>query len=123
MGWGCGKDRKGGERRRKVVWPPGQGIGFAVACALAVDDSVVVGSQSRGPPGMSSRGSPGCRKIFEVLMVRVDLDRMLSSFHVDPPLLKTRNHRQELLVVDGVVELGCREFAGVKTNWVQLPIR
>ena len=52
----------------------GQGIGFAIAGALAIVDDVVVGREGGCPSSMVARGSPSCRKVFQVLVVSVDTD-------------------------------------------------
>ena len=52
-------------------------------------------------------------------MIGVDLDRVGSSFDVDPPLSETLDHREEFFVVDGVVELSRGKFPGVEADGVQ----
>ena len=48
----------------EVVWPPGQGIGMAIAGPFAVDDGVVVGNKCCSPPGMAVGGRPGCVEVL-----------------------------------------------------------
>ena len=55
-------------------------------------------------------------------MVGVDLDRVLHSFDVDSPLPKPFDHREELFVVDGVVQLRRGELAGVVADRMQLAL-
>ena len=52
-------------------------------------------------------------------MVGEDLDRVSSSFHVDSPLPEPLDHREELFIIDRVVELGSGELAGVETDGVE----
>ena len=70
----------------------GQGIGFAIAGALAIVDDVVVGREGGCPSCMAARGSPGCRKIFQILMVTVDTDWQNSTFNIHTPLLESFDH-------------------------------
>ena len=52
-------------------------------------------------------------------MVGVDADRGFCSLQVDPPLLECLHDREQLLVVDGVLELGWGKLAGVVADRVQ----
>ena len=55
-------------------------------------------------------------------MILVDFDRCSSSFEVDPPLLERLDDRQQLLIVDRVVELGRTELPRVVADRVELAI-
>ena len=113
-----GKDGEGGKAGRDVVGTAGKGIWFSIGGSLPVADGVVVGRQSSCPSGMSSGGSAGLGKVLQVLVICVDLDRVLRSFDVDSPLPKTFDHREELFVVDWVVQLSSCEFSRVEANQV-----
>ena len=52
-------------------------------------------------------------------MVGEDLDRVSSSFNIDAPLPEALDDCEEFLIVDGVVELGSGELAGVETDGVE----
>ena len=60
---------------------------------------------------MATGGSAGCREIFEILVICVDLYGMLSSLHVDPLLSEPLDHGEELFVVYREVELGKGELS------------
>ena len=100
--WG-GKDGEGREGRGNVVGPSGQGIGLAMAGPFAVDDVVAVGRQGSCPPCMTPGRCTSMTEILQIFMVRVDLDRNCGTFDVDTPLAEGTDHRQQLLVVDGIV--------------------
>ena len=106
-----------------MVCSPGQRIGLAVSRSLTIDDGVGVGRERSRPPGMPSRRSASSAEVFQVFMIRVDFDRCSSSFQVDPPLLARLDDRQQLLIVDRVVELGRTELPRVVADRVQLAIR
>ena len=69
-----------------------QSIGLAIAGTLAIDDVVIVGSEGGCPSGMSSGCCPSLGEILQILVVRVDLDRMSCSLDVDPPLFESCYH-------------------------------
>ena len=52
-------------------------------------------------------------------MVCKDLNRVSSSFDVDTPLPEPLDYCEEFLIVDGVVELGSGELAGVEADGVE----
>ena len=85
---GLRKDGKGGEGRGPVVCPPLQRIGQAIGCSPLVDDVGGVGRQCRRPLGMPPGRSAGRAKVFQVLMISVDLDKGSWPFQVDSPLLE-----------------------------------
>src|ERR1700730_1835017 len=54
----------------------------------------------------------GLLKVLEICMVHPDLDCLIHSNKVSPPLMHHPNHCQEFLVVDIVVLLSCSEGLG-----------
>ena len=105
-----------------MIWSPGQRIGLAVGRSLAVDDGVSVGCEGSRPPGMPPRRSTSSAEVFQVFIIRVDFDKCSSSLQVDPPLLECLDHREQLFIVDGVVELCRTELPRVVAHRVQLVI-
>ena len=55
-------------------------------------------------------------------MVGADADRGFYSLQVDPPLLECLHDREQLLVVDRVVELSGGKLAGVVADGMQFAI-
>ena len=49
-------------------------------------------------------------------MIRKDLDFMLGSLEVVPPMGKTVDYGQELFIVHGVIDLGWGELPRVEGN-------
>ena len=111
-----GKDGEGGKAGRDVVGTAGEGIWFAIGGSLPVADGVVLGCSC--PSGMSSGGSAGLGKVLQVLVICVDLDRVLRSFDVDSPLPKTFDHREELFIIDWVIQLSSCEFSRIEADRV-----
>ena len=105
-----------------MVWSLGQRIGLAISRSLAIDDGVGVGREGSRPPGMPPRRSASSAEVFQVFVIRVNFDKCSSSFQVDPPLLERLDDRQQLLIVDRVVELGRTELPRVVADRVQLGI-
>ena len=94
-----GREGRGGG----VVRPARESVGFAIAGALSVCDVVVVGRQGSSLPSMAAGGGSRTGKVFQVLVVRENTDRVGSALHVHPPLPECLHHREQLLVVDRVV--------------------
>ena len=106
-----------------MVCPSGQRIRLTISCAPPVDDVVVVGCEGGRPPGVPPGRSARSTKVFEIFMVGVDADRGFCSLQVDPPLLEGLHDREQLLVVDGVVEFSWGKLVGVVADRVQHAIR
>ena len=62
-------------------------------------------------------------KVLEVLVVRVDHDRVRRAFQVDPPLAESSDNCKQLLVVDRVVKLRSTKFPRVVSDGVELTCR
>ena len=77
-----------------MVGSLGQGIKLAIAGPFAVEDGVIVGSKGGCPPGMAAGGRLGCAEVLQVFMICENADRMSSSLHIHPPLLKCLYHSQ-----------------------------
>ena len=70
------------------------------------------------PPGRSA----GRREVHQVFVVGVDLDRDNWPLQVDSASLEGLHHRQQLSVVDGVVQLRRGELPRVVADRMQLAI-
>ena len=100
----------GGLGWRHVVRSAGEGVWLAIAGPLPVDDREIVGRQRLGPLCMPPRGRPRSLKVLQVFVIRVDHDRVRCAFQVDPPLAEGSHYRQQLFVVDRVVQLRIAEL-------------
>src|SRR3981189_1243540 len=61
-------------------------------------------------------------KVFEVLVVSEDLNRMTRPLEVVAPFLETSNYRQHFHVVDLIVVFDRTEHLGQERHWVPLAI-
>ena len=56
------------------------------------------------PPGLTTGDSLCCREVFEVLVVRDDVDRVVQGLQGRSPTLEGLEYSQEFLVVSVVIE-------------------
>src|SRR3981189_1155621 len=61
-------------------------------------------------------------KVFEVLVVSEDLNRMVRPLKVVAPFLETSDYRQHFHVVDLIVAFDRTERLGQKRHWVPLAL-
>ena len=50
-------------------------------------------------------------EVFEILIIRVDRNRVIGTFEVMPPLFKTINDDKHFLIINFIVLFRFREFA------------
>ena len=88
-----------------------------LATGSKYDLKIVVGEKCR-PTGMPSIQSTSGGKINYIFMISHYLDTVLCADQVGSSFFKASNDSNKLLVVDEIIDFGCREFPGVVSHWV-----
>ena len=115
---GGGKNGKGGEGRGLQIWSPGEGIRLSIACALPIDNSVLICFQGCRPPRMPPGCGPRPGEVFQVFMISVDLDGVLRPLQVHAPLLESSYYCQQLLIVDRIIEFSSCKLTTIEADRV-----
>ena len=97
---------------------PRKGVWFPILGSWSVIDSEIDASQLLSPVGLSSIQQFRCCEVFQVLVVRVDLDLLSRTLAVPSPVFESVYHCQKFFVVDFVVDLCWLELSGVEHHWM-----
>ena len=103
---------------RAVLRTPRKGIRFSILGSWSVVDSEINAGQFLSPAGLSSIQHFCCCEVFQVLVVRVDLDLVSRPLAVPSPVFESLYHCQKFFVVDFVVDLCWLELSGVEHHWM-----
>src|SRR3981189_3922945 len=99
-----------------------EGIRLAHAGSWLVLQREVEAGEVERPSHLSAVELLCNSKIFKVLVVGEDLNRMMRPLEVVVPFLETSNYRQHFHVVDLIVAFDWTERLGQERHWVPLAI-
>src|SRR3981189_3181878 len=105
-----------------MIGPTREGIWLAHAGPRLVLQREVEAGEIERPPRLLAIELLRNSKVFEVLVVSEDLNRMACPLKVVAPLLETSNYRQHFHVVDLIVAFDRTERLGQERHWVPLAI-
>ena len=71
---------------------------------------------------MASGCSPSLTEVFQVLVVREHSNQVCNPLHAHPPLFEGSHHCQQLLIIDGVVQLSRGKLPSVEAEGMQVAI-
>jgi len=101
---------------RVVLRTPRKGIRFSILGSRSVVDSEIDAGQFLNPAGLSSIQHFCCCEVFQVLVVRVDLDLVSRTLAVPSPVFESVYYGQKFFVVDFIVDLCWLELSGVERH-------
>lgn len=100
-----------------------QRVGFGSEFSGTEPEDEVERRKVLGPSGLSTSQEFGCRKIFQIFVIRDHINGNTRSFEVVSPSPEGFENSQEFLIVSVVVQFGGRESTGVESDGMDFSIR